>query len=143
MNILLAVDGSKNSLDAVASLITHVNWFKELPKVQLLYVHLPVPSVGGAFGHGPSKEALDKYYTEEGEAALATAKSMLDKARVPHADSIVVGQPADTICDHAIRAECELICMGTRGLGAAQSLVLGSVANKVLHMSSIPVLLVK
>lgn len=143
MNILLAVDGSKNSLDAVSSLISHANWFKDPPKVQLLFVHLPVPSVGGAFGHGPSKEALDRYYTEEGEAALATAKSLLDKARIPHADSIVVGQPAETICDHATRTECELICMGTRGLGAAASLVLGSVANKVLHLAGMPVLMVK
>jgi nucleotide-binding universal stress UspA family protein len=143
MNILLAVDGSKNSLDAVASLISHVNWFKEPPKVQLLYVHLPVPSVGGAFGHGPSKEALDRYYTEEGEAALATAKTLLDAARIPHADAILVGQPADMIVEHAKSSGCELICMGTRGLGAAASLVLGSVANKVLHQSPVPVLLVK
>jgi nucleotide-binding universal stress UspA family protein len=143
MNILLAVDGSKNSLDAVANIIAHANWFKVPPKVQLLHVHLPVPTVGAVFGHGPSKEVLDRYYTEEGDKALETAKSMLDKARIPHADSILVGDPAATIVDHATRSECELICMGTRGLGAAASLVLGSVANKVLHMTDLPVLMVK
>ncbi len=143
MNILLAVDGSKHSLNAVSSIISHANWFKEPPKVHLVFVHLPVPKVGGAFGHGPSKEALEKYYTEEGEQALAEAKKMLDAARIPHSDAILVGQPEELIAQHATDEKCELICMGTRGLGAAASLVLGSVANKVLHSATVPVLLVK
>ncbi|HUF22047.1 MAG TPA: universal stress protein [Burkholderiales bacterium] len=33
--------------------------------------------------------------------------------------------------------------MGTRGLGTLQSLVLGSVANKVVHLAEVPVMLVK
>ena len=35
MKILLAVDGSKNSLDAVASLIKHADWFSAPPAVRL------------------------------------------------------------------------------------------------------------
>jgi nucleotide-binding universal stress UspA family protein len=143
MNILLAVDGSEHSLNAVSSLIAHANWFKEPPKVHLLYVHLPVPTVGGAFGHGPSKEALETYYREEGDQALAEAKKLLDAARVPHSDAILVGQPEEMISQYAADEKCELICMGTRGLGSAASLVLGSVANKVLHSAKVPVLLVK
>ena len=57
MNIMLAVDGSKSSLHAVSSLIAHANWFREPPKVRLLFVHLPVPRLG-PFKYGPSKEAL-------------------------------------------------------------------------------------
>ncbi len=142
MNILLAVDGSENSLNAVSSLIAHANWFKEPPKVHLLVVHLPVPKVG-AFGHGPTKEALDSYYTEEGEKALAAAKALLDTARIPHSDAILVGQVAEMICEHATQEKCELICMGTRGLGATLSMLVGSVATKVLHVAKVPVLLVK
>jgi nucleotide-binding universal stress UspA family protein len=33
--------------------------------------------------------------------------------------------------------------MGTRGLGTITNLVLGSVASKVIHLSTVPVLLVK
>ena len=142
MNILLAVDGSKNSLDAVTSLIKHVDWFEKPPTVHLLYVHLPVPKVG-AFGHGPSKDALAKYYIEEGEQALAQAKTLLDQARLPHRDAILVGPPAEVICKHATDEGCDLICMGTRGLGAAAGMIMGSVATKVLHSASMPVLLVK
>jgi len=47
MKILLAVDGSKNSLDAVQWLIDHVDWYRELPQVELVTVHLPVPQLPG------------------------------------------------------------------------------------------------
>ena len=39
MKILLAVDGSKYSLDAVDSLIEHAGWYREKPQVELLTVH--------------------------------------------------------------------------------------------------------
>ena len=142
MHILLAVDGSKSSLHAVSSLIAHANWFKAPPKVRLLFVHLPV-SRFGPFKYGPSKEALDSYYREEGERALAEAKTLLDTAGIPHSDAILVGQAAEMICEHAAEEKSELICMGTRGLGATANLVMGSVATKVLHGAKVPVLLVK
>ena len=97
MKILLAVDGSKNSLDAVSSLIEHAGWFKEPPTVCLAFVHPPVPKIG-AFGGGPSKAALANYYRDEGEAALAKAKKLLDKAKIPHEDAILVGD-VHTTCD--------------------------------------------
>jgi len=140
MKILLAVDGSKNSLDAVTSLIKHANWFSDPPKVRLLYVHLPVPKVGSL---GPSSTALARYYNEEGIERLAKANRLLDKANIPHVISILVGAPAETICKVAKSEKCDLICMGSRGLGATASLVLGSVATKVLHGATKPVLLVK
>ena len=34
MKILLAVDGSKYSLDAVDSLVEHADWFRESPAVE-------------------------------------------------------------------------------------------------------------
>ena len=140
MNILLAVDGSKNSLDAVASLIRHADWFKEKPAVRLLYVHLPVPKMGG---FGPSKKAIDKYYQEEGAQCLAKAKKLLDKFGLPHEDMILVGQVAETICKVAADGRTDLICMGTRGMGSVANVLVGSTATKVLHNAKVPVMLVK
>ena len=140
MNILLAVDGSKNSLNAVSSLIRHADWFKDKPTVRLVYVHLPVPKLGG---FGPSKKAIEKYYQEEGAQCLAKAKKLLDKFGVPHEDMILVGQVAETICRVATDSKTDLICMGTRGKGAVTSLLAGSTATKVLHNAKVPVMLVK
>ena len=140
MKILLAVDGSKNSLDAVRSLIEHAGWYKAKPVVVLTFVHLPVPRVG-AFG--PSKEVLEEYYREEGTAALAKAKKLLDRANIKYSASILVGDVAATLCGHADEQKCDLIFIGTRGLSAAANMIVGSVATKVLHNARMPVLLVK
>ena len=48
-----------------------------------------------------------------------------------------------SIVEHAKSARCDLIYLGTRGLGALGKALLGSTATKVLHISDTPVLLVK
>jgi nucleotide-binding universal stress UspA family protein len=142
MKILMAVDGSKNSLDAVSSLIRHTGWFKEMPSVALVYVHLPVPRVS-MFGAGPTRAALEKYYREEGEECLAKARRLLAKSKLPCEEAILVGEVAETICGEAQKRKCDMIWMGTRGLGAVAGLVVGSTATKVLHAATVPVVLVK
>jgi nucleotide-binding universal stress UspA family protein len=142
MKILLPVDASKHALAAVDCVIEHADWYRQKPEVELLTVHLPVPPVG-RMGFGPSKAQLQKYYQEEGEAALAAAKKKLGAARVPYKATVLVGPVAETIVKHAKAARCDFICIGTRGMTAAANALLGSTATKVLHLSTIPVLLVK
>ena len=142
MKILLAVDGSENSMHAVDFLIRHASGYREAPVVELVTVHLPVPSVG-RMGVGPSKSQLEKYYTEEGLASLAPAKKKLAAAKMPYTDRILVGPIAETLVKHAKDARCDLIYIGTRGMTAAANALLGSTATKVLHISTVPVLLVK
>ena len=141
MKILLAIDGSDASQRALASLIGHVQWFRDKPEVHLLHVHLPVP-VGLAVHH-VSKEALDRYYREEGEAVLAEARPLLDQAGLMVTQHIHVGHPAEVIVRLAEEIGCELICLGTHGRGAVAGALLGSVAGKVLHLARMPVLLAK
>ena len=141
MKILLAVDGSKYSLDAVDCLIDHADWYRESPEVELLTVHLPIPKLPG-FGLAVGKSQLQSYYREEGEARLAAAKKKLDAAGVKYTPRILVGPIGETIVKHAKDAGCDLICIGNRGMSAASAL-LGSTATKVLNLSAVPVLLVK
>jgi nucleotide-binding universal stress UspA family protein len=44
---------------------------------------------------------------------------------------------------HARDKRCELIYIGTRGMSALGKALVGSTATKVLHISDVPVLLVK
>jgi nucleotide-binding universal stress UspA family protein len=143
MRILLAVDGSPSSLDAVMTFVKHLDWFRDPPPaVRLVTVHLPVPKVGG-MSKVVSHEMIEKHYREEGEKAQADAIKLLETAKVKHSTVVLVGQPAESIVAEADKDRCDLIYMGTRGLGAVSNLFMGSVATKVLHLSKVPVILVK
>ena len=142
MKILLAVDGSKYSMDAVNCVIEHADWYREKPVVELVTVHLPVPKLP-RMGLVVSKSQIQRYYEEEGEALLAAAKKKLGAAGIAYQAKVLVGTVAESIVEHASKARCDLIVVGTRGHTAAANLVLGSVATKVLHLATIPVLLVK
>jgi nucleotide-binding universal stress UspA family protein len=54
-----------------------------------------------------------------------------------------VGEPAAEIVRLADERGVDQIVMGTHGRGAVVSLFLGSVAQRVVHLSKVPVLLVK
>ena len=90
-----------------------------------------------------SREALDRYYREEGEAALAEARKILDDAGISYSAHVFVGKPAHTIVEQAERLGCEAIFMGTRGLSSVSSVSVGSCAIKVLHLARGPVMLVQ
>ncbi|HJT60999.1 MAG TPA: universal stress protein [Burkholderiales bacterium] len=138
MKILVAVDGSKPSLKAVQLLIEHCDWYREAPEVELLAVHLPVPKVGHL-----NKAQLERYYQEEGEGMLKAAKKKLDAAGIVYQARVLVGPVAETLVKHAKDRRCELIYIGTRGMSALGKALVGSTATKVLHISDVPVLLVK
>jgi nucleotide-binding universal stress UspA family protein len=142
MKILIAVDGSKPSLDAVQALIDHAGWYREPPQVELATVHLPVPKLPG-MGAAVGKGQIEKYYQQEGDARLAAAKKKLDAARIPYQAKVLVGQVAESIVKHAKDSGCDLIYIGTRGMSEMGKALLGSTATKVLHISDLPVLLVK
>jgi len=137
MKILLAVDGSKTSLDAVKHLIAHLDWFREPPAIELVTAHgqIPVPRFPGMSGIG--KAQMQQYYEEEGGKRLAEAKRLLDQAGTRYEARVLVGPAAETIVQHAKKSGCDLIVVGP-----PQALI-GSVCTKVMHLSEVPVLLAK
>ncbi len=142
MKILVAVDGSKNSLDAVDSVIQHADWYRDKPLVELVTVHLPVPKLP-RMGLAVGKDQIQRYYAEEGEANLALAKKRLDKAGISYRPQVLVGPVAETLAAHAVKSKCDRIFIGTHGRTEMGKALLGSVATKVMHISDLPVLLVK
>jgi nucleotide-binding universal stress UspA family protein len=136
MKILLAVDGSAHALGAVKCVIDHADWYKEKPQIELLTVHLPLPKLPG-LGTTVGKTQIQRYYEEEGAQALAEARKALDRSGLRYEARILIGDPADTIVKHAKKNGCDVIAIGT------PSKWIGSVANKVLNTSDVPVLLVK
>jgi nucleotide-binding universal stress UspA family protein len=142
LKILLAVDGSETATRAAQKLVDSAGWFKEPLEVELVTVHLPLPHVGGFAGAVVSHDMVEKYYSEEGGKALAPARKLLDAAGVRYVPHILIGEIAQSIVGHAEKTGCKMIYMGTRGMTAMGNLVVGSVATKVLHLCSLPVVLV-
>jgi len=142
MRILLAVDGSKASLDAVKNVINHVGEFREAPTIELVTVHRPVPRLRG-MSAAVGKSQLQRYYDEEGAKSLADAKKLLDKAGITYQAQVLVGEPAEAIVKHCQKARCGFIALGAKGRSALGDMMMGSTASKVLQLADVPVLLVK
>jgi nucleotide-binding universal stress UspA family protein len=142
MKILLAVDGSQFSRDATSYLVGLARELKKKPDVELVTVHLPVPKLPG-MGMVVGRNQVASYYEEEGQANLADARRRLTAAGVKHRSQVLVGKIAETIASHAEKTRCTLVVCGARGRGAVGKMVLGSTADRLLQISSIPVLLVR
>ena len=55
----------------------------------------------------------------------------------------VIGKPGPEILRTATRFRCDLIVMGSRGLGGFKKLLLGSTTDRVVHHAAVPVLAVR
>jgi nucleotide-binding universal stress UspA family protein len=142
MKILLAVDGSKHSLRTAKYLTSLADQWRERPQVELICVQRPVPKLPN-MSKVVSAKQIRRYYQEEGWKALSKAKKLLDARGVRYVAQVLVGPVAESIVKEAGRTRCDLIMIGTRGMTAAANLLLGSTATRVLHLSGLPVLLVK
>ena len=138
---LVAVDGSENANRAVDYVLRLAQNSREPLEVHVLNVQAPVTF--GDIKKFIGQEALNAYYHDEGAKALMAVRQQLDQSSVAHHYHIGVGPVAETIVNHAREHGCAQIVMGTRGLSSVSSLLLGSVASKVLHLTDIPVTFVK
>lgn len=76
----------------------------------------------------------------EGKRVVDEAGETLDTLDVEYATDVVQGSPAKTIVDYATRYEYDLIAMATRARTGVSRYLLGSVTEKVIRLSSVPVL---
>jgi nucleotide-binding universal stress UspA family protein len=141
MKILIPVDGSANAQRAVDYVIKNVPALKESPQLLLLHVQWNVAT--GNVKLFINQETINDYYREQGMTALQSARVALEAAALPYQYHISIGTPAEAIVQYANEQSVDQIVMGRQGQGGLQSLLLGSVVNKVLHLASCPVLLVK
>jgi YjbE family integral membrane protein len=139
---LLAVDGSKSAEHAVNFLVAMRRTMQTMQPmdVHLLNVRRPVSGDVSRFVAG---ETLKEYHEEGSELALAPARALLDAAGLGYQEHRRVGDPAQHIAEVAQQTGCDLIIMGTRGLGSHTAGLIGSVAQGTVAQSSVPVLLVK
>lgn len=140
LRLLVPVDGSANSDRAVTYVIELV---KRLKSAEVLALNVQ-PSVSYVeLMLGPMPSAVTREIERTGRNAARSACALLDAAGVAYTLHVEQGEPAETIGAFAKRQKCDLIVMGTRGMGLIKTLAVGSVATKVIHVVDVPVTLVK
>jgi len=132
-DVLLPYDGS----DGAAATLDHVGAIARRADatVHLLYVADTTRDSVTVVGN----EVVDAL-VQEGEDVLTEAADALDEAGVRHETDVVQGNPAETIVEYADRYDHDLIAMPTRAREGVSRFLLGSVTEKVVRLSSVPVL---
>jgi nucleotide-binding universal stress UspA family protein len=140
MKVLLAADGSKYTKKALAFLVTHENFINSIDELLVLNVQ---PQVPGRVKTMLGSAEVAAYHREEGDKVLEPIRNFLDQHALAYRCVSVVGQPVAEILKMAAKEKSHLLVMGTRGHGLIGRALMGSVAQRVVTDSDIPVLLVK
>ncbi len=142
MRVLLAVDGSPQSLLATEALMVLAS-VKHLDVLHV--VDLPKLSfsmLGPEIAHDMTGMALQSM-KEEGEHILERTLSLIDTHAIPSpCMRMEEGSPAEIIMSVAQDEKSDLIVMGARGKGHVQEFLLGSVSQRVLTHARCPVLII-
>ncbi len=138
--ILVPVDGSEQALRALEAGLKAV---EDDPNASLWVISVQPPVLSGNVSRFISSDTIHDFYTEEGTKALSNALPLLAAQSLGANTAVLVGPVAQTIVDYAKDNGFTQIIMGSRGLGSIGSLLLGSVATKVLSLTDLPVTLVK
>ena len=139
-NWLVPIDGSEVSLHSAEWIIRHAAQWREPPRIHLINVQAALPNDIGRF---IDAETIRDFHLEAGMAALAAARDRLAAAGLAPELHVLVGDAAATITAFADSHGCTQILIGTRGHSGLAGTLLGSVAMKVVHLSKVPVTLVR
>jgi nucleotide-binding universal stress UspA family protein len=138
--ILVAVDGSYTSSLALQEAVKLAKETKA--RLHLVHVIDVTPAVEG----GLNPETFRRMIREEGNDLLRHVASLAGQAGVD-AETVMLEASrrkfSKAIANEAQRWEADLIVMGTHGRIGIARLVLGSVAEGLLHITPVPVLLIR
>lgn len=138
---MVPVDGSENSLRAVHYAVSLAR--DESPAVVFVITVQADPVIYGDAALYIDYAKLEQAQREQSAAILKPAADLLGKAGVRFETEVLRGDAATSIVRRAEELGCDVIVIGTRGMGALASLVLGSTALKVVHHTKLPVTLIK
>lgn len=140
MKILVAADGSPYTRRMLDYLASHSEFLDGHQEYVVLNV---VPAVPPRAAASLDRELLQSYYDEEAEKVFKPIRTFFKKQGANAQYVTKVGHAAEVIGKTATSGKFDLLVMGTRGHGTLGSLLMGSVAVKVLGHCSTPVLLVR
>lgn len=136
-NILLPTDGSEG-MDAV---IDHT---RELAEKHDATLHALYVANTASLTDLPMESAWDGVTAalqQQGEEAIEVVSEQVGDH--PIESKVAEGSPSQEIISYAADNDCDLIVMGTHGRSGVDRLLLGSVAERVVRSSPVPVLTIR
>ncbi|WP_193308595.1 universal stress protein [Halorubrum halophilum] len=137
--LLVPTDGSPEGRRAIAHALDLASFHGAA--VHALYVVDTTRYVGTPMER--SWEGVGDLLRDDAAEAVAEVASFAAATDIDVETAVVEGPPSAAIVDYAERTDCDLIVMGTHGRGGINRLLLGSVAEKVVRGSTVPVLTVR
>jgi len=132
--IVLALDGSDGSRQAIPVAVELAK--RDGARIVIAHVEQDVIGKGG----GPIIATEDEIQAEIREQAKKLSADGIETS--VEMRNIMLGGPAHAIDEIADEAQADLVVMGTRGHSPVAGLLLGSVTQRLLHISKRPVLAV-
>lgn len=148
--ILVALDGSKHSDKTLDSALDIAKRYSA--DLELLSV---IPPINAPLGPYPivgtpylSSAILNKCYQEtktgyEHVLSKAMQKAKKYDSNLKVSSKLVDGHPAEKILEVAKEEKCNLIIIGSHGLGGIKKFLLGSVSQRVVKQAKCSILIVK
>jgi nucleotide-binding universal stress UspA family protein len=138
--ILVGVDGSP---EAVAAVDTAAGIARSLGAELMLAYVVPRRPPPGPAAFAPELVRADNLEQSYAAGLLREAEMRCTRAGVPVDSESLTGSVAETLADLAESDRYDLIVVGHRGRGGVTRVLLGSVADRLLQISSRPVLVVR
>lgn len=135
--ILVPTDGSAG----MTRVIDHASRLARTHDAELHFLYVVNTASFSNLPMETSWESVTSMLRDEGETALRAAEDRADAREV--VTVITDGPPSREIVEYADVERCDLIVMGTHGRGGLNRLLLGSVAERVVRSSNVPVLTVR
>ena len=135
-SILVPLDGSSNSFRGLDAAI-HMARESQATITGLYVMGITKPRPNDPI------TPLEKILLKNAEKIMKKAKLASAKKGILFYDRVTYGDEGKKIVEVAETKNFDLIVIGSRGMGAAKEIFLGSTSNYVLHKSKKPVLVVK
>ena len=139
--VLVPFDGSESAKRALAYL---ADLAKQLPDLEVHLLNVQGhPIMYGDYVAGPMLETLVSAAQEHARKINAKGLEFLKDYDLRVTAHEQLGDTVGEIVKAVGVLGCDAVAMGTRGMSSFSNLVMGSVATRVVHEVSVPVLLIK
>ena len=138
--IVVGVDGSEASIDATRAAVDLAR--ARSAKLYIVTVVRPPEGWWGIVGSPPTAEALGDTLSDAQRDVLDRALRAVDLTDIDYETQEEIGEPSSRLIDMCSRVDADVLVVGRRGAGLLRRMVVGSVANHVVHDAPCPVLVV-